>query len=659
MAVFVKLKGTRAYTLIELALVMMVVGVLMSSAMAAYRDWQKNAAVETTAKNLDFVMDAVSTFLAQRGRYPCPAPLNAARTAAGYGKENCAPATVLAGNFDAAGGYWVEENGGDRVRRGALPFRTLNLPEALSEDGYHSRLQYVVTEALSAAATYTLGGGKIEVVDIAGAEVVDDPLHFLIFSSGEDRAGAYSHDGKQSILCATVTLDAENCNTAPGVNATPVYRFIRQGFASGANHFDDVVRISSSAAEPVWMAADNNGRDMHNTELTAAMGIGGMPSPAAVAAGVTLDVAANIRAQANLRAEQICDGTGAACFGAEKIAEVAGKPEMNCTNPDHPAYDPAKPYAHKIANGQIECREHISYSCPRPLILTGFTAAGTGICSDPTTMLTVGTPPIVGAPPPPPVVNGLCGLADGSLVAAAPTAPADLCSAGNPSSVGGTLATGYKWWCSGIGSGSTSDVCYARTATSPVDGVCGSANGVTTVAAPSGPALCSAGTATAVTSSATAHDWSCNGINGGINALCTAPVSVTCSGVFGIAYHYQDWNMGDILNAIPVTFTGPGTIDVNGDTSVCSRRSGFPQNWTHDYMLEIVNNATSAVIPVGPNGPYTFSGSCNTNNPVAYSAVSIPAAGSYTVRMRMTGTPCARSPGSERCGSSLYVNTCM
>jgi len=73
--------------------------------------------------------------------------------------------------------------------------------------------------------------------------------------------------------------------------------------------------------------------------------------------------------------------------------------------------------------------------------------------------------------------------------------------------------------------GGTNASCSAPLASQPpppIDGVCGSANGVPVSAAPN-TNLCSAGTATAVTGSGP-WSWTCAGSNGGFTAACTAPV---------------------------------------------------------------------------------------------------------------------------------------
>ena len=61
----------------------------------------------------------------------------------------------------------------------------------------------------------------------------------------------------------------------------------------------------------------------------------------------------------------------------------------------------------------------------------------------------------------------------------------------------------------------------------PVDGACGSAHGVVTVAAPDAANLCSAGAASALTGDASGWAWKCDGSNGGTQAACQAPKGYT------------------------------------------------------------------------------------------------------------------------------------
>ncbi len=76
--------------------------------------------------------------------------------------------------------------------------------------------------------------------------------------------------------------------------------------------------------------------------------------------------------------------------------------------------------------------------------------------------------------------------------------------------------SGTYWFYGGL--------CKSEATPAPINGVCGSANGTSTPTAPTGAAnLCSKGTATAV-SGLGPWSWSCNGLNGGTTASCSANI---------------------------------------------------------------------------------------------------------------------------------------
>ena len=217
------------------------------------------------------------------------------------------------------------------------------------------------------------------------------------------------------------------------------------------------------------------------------------------------------------------------------------------------------------------------------------------------------------------VVNGACGAHHGSTLTTTPTA---LCSAGSASGVT-TGTTDYTWSCSGSGGGSTAscaatrnypvtasvasgsgtisasqNVAYNATpsftvtpnagsviqsvtgcggslsgstyTTGPVtaacsvsatfiaqvNGACGADHGTSRLTAPS--ALCSAGSASAVTTGNASHDWSCAGTNGGSTASCSATrlYSVSSSVASGTGSISASQNV--TYNATPSFTVSPG-----------------------------------------------------------------------------------------------------
>ncbi len=124
------------------------------------------------------------------------------------------------------------------------------------------------------------------------------------------------------------------------------------------------------------------------------------------------------------------------------------------------------------------------------------------------------------APPPPgPPVDANCGPANG--VAAVHHPVEGLCSSGTATNVSGNGP--WNWNCLGANGGMTVSCTAPLMPPAPIEGVCGPANGVTTLVAPKS-GLCSAGISSAVSGKGP-WTWSCSGTNGGGAVSCVAPLA--------------------------------------------------------------------------------------------------------------------------------------
>ncbi len=139
-------------------------------------------------------------------------------------------------------------------------------------------------------------------------------------------------------------------------------------------------------------------------------------------------------------------------------------------------------------------------------------------------------------------VNGACGSANKTYAYSDTTYGSDtFCSAGTASpsspafpSQGGSTS----WACNGSGGGSTAS-CSASRPLAPVNGACGSSNGLNFYSAPS-TNLCSTGTATSLSGTGP-WTWGCNGSNGGTSTTATAcSANLSVNGACGVANsHYR------------------------------------------------------------------------------------------------------------------------
>jgi hypothetical protein len=114
-----------------------------------------------------------------------------------------------------------------------------------------------------------------------------------------------------------------------------------------------------------------------------------------------------------------------------------------------------------------------------------------------------------------PLVDGTCGSANGAAASIAPTT--GLCDAGTASEVTGTGP--WTWSCAGA-RGRTAQCSAPQGSSTPVNGVCGPADGVAVSSAPA-TGLCDVGTPTTVSGSGP-WSWTCAGGNGGNSANCSA-----------------------------------------------------------------------------------------------------------------------------------------
>ena len=375
------------FTLIEMAISLTILAIILATGASLYGQYVKEQVRLTTIRHMDTLTSSINDHLVLRGRYPCPAPVNLPRTDPAYGMEGvCTDTSVAPGA--CANGICVERSENTvtinsvpthvRVRRGMLPFRSMGLDESFAMDGHNNRVQYAVTEVLTSAETYMKSAGGITVRDGKGGNLAQN-IHYLIFSSGDDKAGAYSNYGKAVLPCPTGTLDAENCNVESN---RAYYVMADRSTALGAHHFDDRVKYYSSSVTPLWRVADDEGlniRDLVNAESGGRVGV------ANTAPQATVDVAGQVYAQrvgstggdARL-SERICNSSSASCF---TVAEISKDDSLryNCN-----LKDPSKPYLKGFVGDQAECMslaESISGCTESGKLATGIDANGDLICT--------------------------------------------------------------------------------------------------------------------------------------------------------------------------------------------------------------------------------------------------------------------------------------
>ncbi len=395
-----KASHNHGYTLIELAMVTLIVGLIMGSGITAYKIYRTDrdmALTETAKVRINLALNA---FRERYGRYPCPASYTAQRGTPEYGRAgDCSNLSVPPGQ--CAQGICVEQSIAGRtvtledgtvvtprVRRGAIPYRELNLSEDEFYDQYGGRFSYAVTELLTDEDTFNINNGGIHVVDgqlptpQSLLETPGSALYFL-FSHGPDNVGAYGRNGVLISQCTGPMFDVENCNTSD-TDSTAVYRYAQRsdmpvenggftmpsdptpGAVNANRHYDDVAYYKGSDPTPLFKFSElaGNRDNAYDLQDAARIVIGNTTNDEKV------NVEGSVRASEQYITQLICNEEGEDCFSPEKI----GGSGMHC---------PEGFYADGVhgggVGGALTCREPMANADCDGGFITGF-ANGAVVC---------------------------------------------------------------------------------------------------------------------------------------------------------------------------------------------------------------------------------------------------------------------------------------
>lgn len=185
----------QGFSLVELAVVLVIVGLLASGLMLSLGTQRESATTQEAQRQLENIREAVIGFALANGRLPCPALSTLANTDSNAGRENCT------------------------LQHGVVPWATLGVSEV---DPWGNRFTYFVSQKFTAAPTggaqagFTLttgippdDAGTANVVN-GGANVASN-LPAVVVSHGQRSAGAFTPSGSQ--IPRTTGDEDENADT--------------------------------------------------------------------------------------------------------------------------------------------------------------------------------------------------------------------------------------------------------------------------------------------------------------------------------------------------------------------------------------------------------------------------------------------------------------
>jgi len=390
--------NNRGFSLLELALVMIIMGIMYAAVFSAYEHYQNQKKLDNTYETMRLIQGAFSEFAFKNKRYPCPASRTAAPGDADYGVENCTnspPGVVIADTGRDVGDDFVPATGTESVMIGAIPYKTMEpflvdnvLLANHTIDTWGNKYTYAVTDLLAFTSSYNDEWGALAIEDEYGDSIINpaNKAHIVVFTHGPDGKGAYSMDGVSVDSCNFITLppsptpppgpalldELENCDDDDGdfLNALENN--------SDISYFDDTLNYQINKVSELWTTV---GTVMYNS---APVNLYTNTNPGNVGIGVKdpnekLEFADGFTVSDNVILTSVCATGGVDCMPVSAI--TGNEPEMQC--PDNTMG------VKNIGENKVNCvpiftnTTPANGTCPAGEYMVGFTNTGRVICDPP------------------------------------------------------------------------------------------------------------------------------------------------------------------------------------------------------------------------------------------------------------------------------------
>lgn len=228
------MRNYHGYTLIELALVVAIVGVLLGGGLSAYKNRSEANKYHQTEQTIRQIDTAIKNYYAMNGFLPCPAD-----GAQADGTANFGIAVAYDTNFKSCANPNTAPAGLAAEPRGVVPVRTIGLDDSFAYDGWGRKISYAVSPGLGSQEDFMneQNNGTLKIINSSGVQVSNSEYGaaYAIFSHGRNGEYAFLKTGGYNLTGADVGIEARNASV---VDKTLVMGPL-------ASNFDDILLYRS------------------------------------------------------------------------------------------------------------------------------------------------------------------------------------------------------------------------------------------------------------------------------------------------------------------------------------------------------------------------------------------------------------------------------
>jgi len=237
----------KAFSLIELSIVLILVAVVISGVMAVSTASINNVKINKTNQNFNEIYRAIGAFLLANKRLPCPASIAKNFISdADYGNEV----------VGCSGNGVYQSNSSSNVVYGGLPFKALNISANLGQDGFGSRISYVVDKRFTVANEAQVNFSNITFASapssnniiikdklITGETILTTDAIFVLISYGMNKSGSFNPQDSLQLTRSADVNEMENdiTNLITSVPSTATFDNIFINQVRASLNFDDLI----------------------------------------------------------------------------------------------------------------------------------------------------------------------------------------------------------------------------------------------------------------------------------------------------------------------------------------------------------------------------------------------------------------------------------
>jgi len=202
-------KKLSAFSFLELSVVLLIISILLLGATTTSMAVLRKAKIKATQKRLDLIETALSNYLIENGRLPCPAGLRLKESDSSFAQEYSACENITANTETTCTNGVFLDIDHTNLLYGAVPAITLGLPKEAMKDAWDQKFGYAVDKRFATSTFQETDDDTIFKVYIEGlTKYLTQQAIYVLVSHGEDRQGGFSYS--TGLPTDTVTSDSSD-----------------------------------------------------------------------------------------------------------------------------------------------------------------------------------------------------------------------------------------------------------------------------------------------------------------------------------------------------------------------------------------------------------------------------------------------------------------